>query len=197
MKEIVLVAALSENHAIGKDNQLLWHLPEDLKRFRAMTLGHTVVMGRKTFDSIGKPLPKRKNVILTRNTDWSHPEVSVYNDMEKAIAACADETLMILVAPRSMPRACLLPTGSSSHMYTAISRVMRTSLISTTTFGKQNTGKERPMLRRASATLFPNGSGNSLEFAQGHLAQLGRHIVEVEDQGFLLPRLKEVRTWRH
>ena len=50
MKEIVLVAALSENHAIGKDNQLLWHLPEDLKRFRAMTLGHTVVMGRKTFD---------------------------------------------------------------------------------------------------------------------------------------------------
>ena len=107
MKEIVLVAALSENHAIGKDNQLLWHLPEDLKRFRAMTLGHTVVMGRKTFDSIGKPLPKRKNVILTRNTDWSHPEVSVYNDMEKAIAACADETLMILggaeIYAQSMP----------------------------------------------------------------------------------------------
>ena len=96
MKEIVLVAALSENHAIGKDNQLLWHLPEDLKRFRAMTLGHTVVMGRKTFDSIGKPLPKRKNVVLTRNTNWSHPEVSVYNDMEKAIAGCAEETLMIL-----------------------------------------------------------------------------------------------------
>ena len=96
MKQIVLVAALSENHAIGKDNQLLWHLPEDLKRFRAMTLGHTVVMGRKTFESIGKPLPKRKNVVLSRNTNWLHPEVLVYNDLEKAIAACAEETLMIL-----------------------------------------------------------------------------------------------------
>jgi dihydrofolate reductase len=109
MKQIVLVAALSENHAIGKDNQLLWHLPEDLKRFRAMTLGHTVVMGRKTFESIGKPLPKRKNVVLSRNTNWLHPEVLVYNDLEKAIAACAEETLMILggaeIYSQSMPLA--------------------------------------------------------------------------------------------
>jgi dihydrofolate reductase len=109
MTQIVLVAALSENHAIGKDNQLLWHLPEDLKRFRAMTLGHTVVMGRKTFESIGKPLPKRKNVVLSRNTNWLHPEVLVYNDLEKAIAACAEETLMILggaeIYSQSMPLA--------------------------------------------------------------------------------------------
>ena len=109
MKEIVLVAALSENQAIGKDNQLLWHLPEDLKRFRAMTLGHTVIMGRKTFDSIGKPLPKRKNVVLTRNENWSHPNVAVYNDLKKAIAECAEETLMILggaeIYAQSMPLA--------------------------------------------------------------------------------------------
>jgi dihydrofolate reductase len=66
---ITLIAACSRNRAIGKDNKLLWHLPNDLKRFKQLTTGKTVVMGRKTFESIGKPLPNRKNVVLTTNKD--------------------------------------------------------------------------------------------------------------------------------
>ena len=64
---ITLIAACSKNRAIGKDNKLLWYLPNDLKRFKRLTTGKTVVMGRKTFESIGKPLPNRKNIILTNN----------------------------------------------------------------------------------------------------------------------------------
>ena len=66
---ITLIAACSKNRAIGKDNKLLWHLPNDLKRFKRLTTGKTVVMGRKTFESIGKPLPNRKNIVLTTNKD--------------------------------------------------------------------------------------------------------------------------------
>ncbi|AFJ90638.1 dihydrofolate reductase [Blattabacterium sp. (Blaberus giganteus)] len=65
--KIVLIAAISENGFIGKNNQLMWHLPNDLKRFKNLTMGETIIMGRKTFESIGKILPKRKNIILTKN----------------------------------------------------------------------------------------------------------------------------------
>jgi dihydrofolate reductase len=58
--------AIGENHAIGKNNQLLWHMPADLKHFKQTTSGHTVIMGRKTFDSVGKPLPNRRNIVITR-----------------------------------------------------------------------------------------------------------------------------------
>ena len=66
---VTLIAACAKNRAIGKDNKLLWHLPSDLKRFKRLTTGKTVVMGRKTYESIGKPLPNRKNIILTNNKD--------------------------------------------------------------------------------------------------------------------------------
>ena len=65
---VTAIAAISENHVIGKDNKLLWHLPTDLKHFKDITTGHTVIMGRKTFDSVGKPLPKRRNIIITRKS---------------------------------------------------------------------------------------------------------------------------------
>lgn len=67
--KIVLIAAVSKNGFIGKSNQLMWHLPNDLKRFKNLTTGETVLMGRKTFESIGKILPERKNIILTRNNN--------------------------------------------------------------------------------------------------------------------------------
>ena len=63
-KEITLIAATSENNALGKDNQLIWHLSDDLKRFKRLTQGHAVIMGRKTFESMTKSLPNRKNIIL-------------------------------------------------------------------------------------------------------------------------------------
>jgi dihydrofolate reductase len=74
---IVIVAAMSrKTRAIGKDNALLWHVPADLKRFKSLTIGHPVIMGRKTFESVieilGKPLPKRTNIVITRNRDYRH-----------------------------------------------------------------------------------------------------------------------------
>jgi len=63
---INIVVAIAANNAIGKNNKLLWHLPKDLKHFKQLTTGHTVIMGRKTFDSVGKPLPNRRNIVITR-----------------------------------------------------------------------------------------------------------------------------------
>ena len=79
-QQIILLAAVAKNRVIGADNDLPWHLPEDLKRFKALTTGHTLVMGRKTFDSIvrrlGKPLPNRHSLVLSRDGAW-RPEPSV------------------------------------------------------------------------------------------------------------------------
>ena len=66
---VSIIAILSANDVIGKDNKLPWHMPADLKRFKALTMGHHLIMGRKTFDSIGKPLPGRINVVVTRNVE--------------------------------------------------------------------------------------------------------------------------------
>ena len=63
---VSIVVAIAQNNAIGKDNQLLWHLPKDLKHFKEITSGHTIIMGRKTYESVGKPLPNRRNIIITR-----------------------------------------------------------------------------------------------------------------------------------
>ena len=75
-----IIAAISNNGVIGKDNKLPWHLPADLKHFKELTTGHTVVMGRKTFESIGKPLPSRTNVVLTRDRSFKHDGVLVTHD---------------------------------------------------------------------------------------------------------------------
>lgn len=94
---IVIVAAMSKkSKAIGKDNALLWHVPEDLKRFKALTLGHPVIMGRKTFESIvdilGKPLPKRTNIVLTRNKDFKFEGVKVVGSLEEGIETALSES---------------------------------------------------------------------------------------------------------
>ncbi len=79
----------TRNRAIGKNNQLLWHIPDDLKRFKALTLGHPVIMGRKTFESIveviGTPLPNRTNIVITRDPNWSHEGVTTFHDFNKAL----------------------------------------------------------------------------------------------------------------
>lgn len=78
------------NHVIGCHNQLLWHISEDLKRFKALTLGHPVIMGRKTFESIvavlGKPLPGRTNIVITRDPDWAYEGVEVFRSLEDALS---------------------------------------------------------------------------------------------------------------
>jgi len=96
---ISIVVAVSENGVIGKDNQLLWRLPDDLKRFKKLTLGHPIIMGRKTFDSIGKPLPGRTSIVITRNRNFSMEDVIVVHNIEEAIEEAAkletEETFII------------------------------------------------------------------------------------------------------
>ncbi|MBO9638493.1 MAG: dihydrofolate reductase [Siphonobacter aquaeclarae] len=85
-----LIVAAAENGAIGKDNQLLWHLPDDLRLFKRLTTGHAIVMGRKTYESIGRPLPNRESVILTRQTGYEVPGATVVATLEEALAGRED-----------------------------------------------------------------------------------------------------------
>lgn len=85
--DITLVVARAKNGVIGRDGAMPWHLPADLKRFKAITVGKPVVMGRKTFESIGKPLPGRQNIVLTRDPGWRAEGVTVVPNLAEAIAA--------------------------------------------------------------------------------------------------------------
>lgn len=86
---ICIVAAIGHdkrlNRVLGKDNNLLWRIPDDLKRFRTLTMGHPLIFGRKTFESIGKPLPGRTNIVVTRDANWTFPGVLVARSVEEAI----------------------------------------------------------------------------------------------------------------
>lgn len=87
---ISLVVAASQNNAIGKNNQLLWHLPNDLKFFKNTTWGMVVIMGRKTYESVDKPLPGRINIVITRKPDWKAEGVVTANDLQDALKKAAD-----------------------------------------------------------------------------------------------------------
>lgn len=95
---VTVIAAIADNNALGKDNQLLWHLPADLIRFKKTTLNHAVIMGRKTYESLGKPLPKRINIITTRNKNYKAESCVVVNSLKEAleIASKKDENPFIL-----------------------------------------------------------------------------------------------------
>ena len=83
---ISIIVAVAQNGIIGGDNSLLWHITEDLQRFKAITTGHPVVMGRKTFESLGRPLPKRRNVVITRQDDFTAEGVDVVHSLDEAAA---------------------------------------------------------------------------------------------------------------
>ncbi|HMM47259.1 MAG TPA: dihydrofolate reductase [Thiobacillaceae bacterium] len=85
-----VIAALAKNRVIGIENRLPWRLPEDLAHFKALTLGHPILMGRKTFESLGRPLPGRENVVITRNPDFRVPGCRVAASIPAAIALCTD-----------------------------------------------------------------------------------------------------------
>jgi dihydrofolate reductase len=88
--KLSLIAAVARNGAIGKDNALLWHLPGDLPRFKQLTMGSPLIMGRKTYDSIGRPLPGRRNIVISRNPDWSVPGVEIAHSLDEALALVAE-----------------------------------------------------------------------------------------------------------
>lgn len=85
LQKLALVVARAENGTIGRDNGLPWRLPEDLKYFKRVTMGHPIVMGRNTFDSIGRPLPGRTNIVVTRNRSWQAPGTVVAHSLEEAL----------------------------------------------------------------------------------------------------------------
>jgi len=105
MSQIIsAIYAVSENGVIGIDGDLPWHLPNDLKFFKSKTLGKPIIMGRKSFESIGKALPKRRNIVLTSNKEFQAENIEVYHSLKEAIAACADE-----------PEICITGGGGVYH----------------------------------------------------------------------------------
>ena len=94
---ISLIVAMAKNRVIGANNALPWHLPADLKHFKSLTMGHHIIMGRKTHESIGRPLPGRTSVVVTRNAGYSMPGVIVANSLEAAIAACGDDEEIFVI----------------------------------------------------------------------------------------------------
>lgn len=88
---INLIVAIDEKNGIGKNNLLPWHLPADLKHFKTITTGHPIIMGRKTFDSIGKALPNRRNIVISRNARLIIPGVEICSSLNKAIDLCQEE----------------------------------------------------------------------------------------------------------
>jgi dihydrofolate reductase len=107
---ISLIAALAHNNLIGKDNLMPWHLPADLRHFKAVTLGKPVVMGRRTFESIGRPLPGRRNVVVSRNPQWQAEGVEVAASLDAALALLADSDEVMIIGggqlyTEALPRA--------------------------------------------------------------------------------------------
>jgi dihydrofolate reductase len=112
---VAIVAALARNRAIGRDNAMPWRLPEDLKRFKRLTMGHAVIMGRKTFESIGTPLIGRNNIVITRSREWSPPGCVVAHSLESALAAAGGSQDAFVIGGAQI-YALALPHAQRLHM---------------------------------------------------------------------------------
>jgi dihydrofolate reductase len=97
MSKISIIVAMSQNFVIGLNNQLPWHISEDLKNFKKITLNHCVIMGRKTYDSIGKPLKDRRNIVISRNNSLLIDGVEVVNSLDKAISMVDDSSEIFII----------------------------------------------------------------------------------------------------
>lgn len=100
MPEIILIAAVAANRAIGKDNQLLWNIPEDMAHFKALTAGHAVLMGRKTWESLParfRPLPGRRNIVISRQADYAAPGAELANSLAAGIALAESAEKLFII----------------------------------------------------------------------------------------------------
>jgi len=95
--KVSIIAALADNGVIGRDGALPWYLPDDLRRFKALTMGHPILMGRRTFESIGKPLPGRRNLVLTRGTRVYPDGIEPVASLATALARCADAAQLCVI----------------------------------------------------------------------------------------------------
>ena len=100
MPEIVIIAAVAKNRVIGRDNQLIWNIPEDMAHFKALTAGHTVVMGRKTWQSLPprfRPLPGRRNIVISRQADYAAPGAEVADSLENALKQASTAAVVFII----------------------------------------------------------------------------------------------------
>lgn len=114
--QLSLIVAMASNRCIGFNNQLPWHLPADLKRFKQTTLGSAIVMGRKTYESIGRPLPGRSNIIISRNPGYRQPGCSVLGTLEEALAQGCLEGKKLFVIGGSELYEAAMPLAQAIHM---------------------------------------------------------------------------------
>lgn len=115
---ITLIVAAADNGAIGRDNGLPWHLPEDLKRFKRLTMGKPIVMGRKTYESIGKPLPGRQNIVVTRDRGYRADGITVVHDVDGALRAAGEaaEAAEIMIIGGAELFRLFLPRATRVHL---------------------------------------------------------------------------------
>jgi dihydrofolate reductase len=119
--KITLVAAIASNNVIGKENSLPWNIPEDLKRFKQMTSGHTILMGRKTFDSIGRPLPNRQNIVMTKDENFEQEGIKVINDFDEALELIKESNEDVFIIGGSKIYELFEPVANSL----AITRILK------------------------------------------------------------------------
>ncbi|HEX9433026.1 MAG TPA: dihydrofolate reductase [Burkholderiales bacterium] len=100
--KIYLIAAVAANGVIGREGQLPWHLPEDLKHFKRLTLGHPIIMGRRTWESLGRPLPGRDNIVVTRTPGYDAPDAAVASSLEAALALCSGESVAFVIGGQQL-----------------------------------------------------------------------------------------------
>jgi dihydrofolate reductase len=112
---ITLIVAVADNGVIGRDNALPWHLPEDLKRFKRQTMGKPIVMGRKTYESIGKPLPGRHNIVMTRDTNYQRDGITVVHGVDEAVKAADDAPEIMVIGGADLFR-LFLPRAGRVHL---------------------------------------------------------------------------------
>lgn len=102
MPRLALIAAVATNGVIGHNNTLPWRLPDDLKYFKELTSGHPIIMGRKTWDSLGRPLPNRRNIVISRNSTLSLAGAEVCGDIAQALALCGDAEVVFVIGGREI-----------------------------------------------------------------------------------------------
>jgi dihydrofolate reductase len=112
---ITFIVAVADNGVMGRDNALPWHLPDDLKRFKRLTLGKPIVMGRKTFESIGRPLPGRHNIVVSRDPNYLRDGISVVHDADAALAAAGAVPEIMVIGGAELFRT-LLPRAGRLHL---------------------------------------------------------------------------------
>jgi len=105
--EIILIAAMAANRVIGRDNTIPWHIPGEQQRFKELTMGHALIMGRKTRQAIGRPLPGRRNIVISTNPDFQAADSEVVLSLEEGIALCTNETKIFIIGGEQVYRLAL------------------------------------------------------------------------------------------